>query len=210
MKYSDEQIIEDLNKNYEDVDNKAYSSALMELRELKPSEDEQDMKINVEFIKNDFDKNDKTEYLECDGLGLDKDGTMTRWGIEFSRWEDLLATDIDNKCLNTLDELTILTGILWEITYNGFTQKAVSSRKDDLMARVKESEEHPENLIPLASYLSKYKPKKGIDKWYIEFNTKEFGNLLVIDKSEELKVMEFDTDTEALAYIAKHLVDLEN
>lgn len=147
-KYSNEQIIESLHKNYNDIVDEAYLSALEELRELKPSEEVQDVEIHVAFEKDDFDEESDKLYLSCDGIGPDDDGKIIRWGIEFDTWEEWLAKDIHNKCLEELDELTILAGIMWEMTFNGYTQKDVDDRRDDLMERIKEVEEHPENLVP--------------------------------------------------------------
>lgn len=148
-KYSNEQIIENLNKNYKDIVDEAYISALDELRELKPSEEKQDVKINVEFSEDILDENDKTKYLECDGIGLDEEGNMIRWGLDFGRWEDWLAKDIDEQCLNELDELTILAGIMWELTYHGYTQNETNDWIGELENRLKEVKEHPENLVPI-------------------------------------------------------------
>ena len=146
-KYTNEQIIESLNKNYNNIDDESYLSALDELRGLEPSTEIQDIKIIVEFYKDDLDEEDDKEYLSCDGIGLDEDGKMIRWGIEFNGWKDWLADEIDEKCLDTLGELTILSGIMNEITFNGFSQDEVDERTNCLMDRKKEAEEHPENLI---------------------------------------------------------------
>lgn len=147
-KYSNEQIIESLHKNYSDIVDEAYLSALEELRGLNPSEEVQDIEIYVDFEKDDLDEESDQLYLTCDGIGPDDDGKIIRWGIEFDGWEDWLAKDIHSKCLEELDELTILAGIMWELTFNGYTQSDVNDRIDDLMERIKEVEEHPENLVP--------------------------------------------------------------
>lgn len=44
------------------------------------------------------------------------------------------------------------------------------------------------------------KPKTINDKWYIEVYTKEFGNVLLLEKGE-LKAREFSTKEETINYI---------
>lgn len=146
-KHSDKHIIESLKKNFNNVDEESYKIALTELRNLKPSEEKQNIRINVEFIQDDEDSTKK--FLQCDGLGLDEDGKEQRWGLEFDNWEDWLAKNIEENCFKELDELTVLAGIVWELTFNGYTQSSVESKRDDLLERIRETKEHPENLVPL-------------------------------------------------------------
>jgi hypothetical protein len=148
-KYSDDQIIESLNKYYDDIKPELYLLALSELRVLKPSQEEQDIKINVEFSKNGFDENDKTEYLDCDGIGPDDDGKITKWGIEFKTWEDWLAMDINEECLSKLDELTILASAMWEMTYNGYTQEQTDDTRNELNEKIRDIDEHLEKFISI-------------------------------------------------------------
>lgn len=143
-KYSNEQIIKALHNNYDDIVDESYKLALNELRILRPSKEKQEIKIIVEFAKDSFGNGE--DYLQCDGIGKDKNGEIIRWGIEFNKWEDWLAKEIDNECLQKLDELTILAGIMWELTYNGYTQKDVNKETEELNRRIKEIKEHPENL----------------------------------------------------------------
>lgn len=147
-KYSNEQIIEGLNTNYKDINSEAYISALTELRNITPSTDKQDTTINVEFTKDDFDEED-IDYLECDGIGLDENGVIIRWGLDFCEWKDWLAMDIDKDCLQKLNEITILAGILFEITFYGYSACDIVDNKNDILDRKKEAEEHPENLVKL-------------------------------------------------------------
>ena len=148
-KYSNKEIIERLKLNYEDIDNESYISALTELRGLKPSEELQDVKIIVEFIKDDYDKDNVEIYLSCDGIGLDEEGKMIRWGIEFNDWEDWLADEIEESCFQKLSELTILAGIIFESTFNGYSQDSLAYEKDKLMNSVEEMKEHSENMVKL-------------------------------------------------------------
>lgn len=46
------------------------------------------------------------------------------------------------------------------------------------------------------------KPKAINDKWYIEVYTKEFGNVLLLEKGK-LKAREFSTKEETIDYIKK-------
>jgi len=149
IKYSNTEIIERLKLNYEDIDNESYISALTELRGLKPSTEIQDVKIIVEFIKDDYDEDNVEIYLSCDGIGLNDKGEMIRWGLDFSEWKDWLAMDIEDDCFNKLSELTILAGIARELTFDGYCEKDVKSRLNKILGREKECEEHPENLVKL-------------------------------------------------------------
>lgn len=147
QKYSNKDILEALHKNYDEVSDDAYISALDELRRLTPTTEKQNLKIRVEFQKDNFlDEDNNKEYLDCDGIGPNEKGKIIRWGLEFDRWEDWLAKKIDEESFKKLDDLTILAGIMWELTYNGYSQEEVKERTDDLNSRITEIKEHPENL----------------------------------------------------------------
>lgn len=145
--YSNKNILKALHKNYDDVSDDAYLSALDELRTVKPATKKQNLKIRVEFQKDNFlDEDNDKEYLACDGIGPNEKGEIIRWGLEFDRWEDWLAKEIDEESFKKLDDLTILAGIMWELTYNGYCQEEVKERADDLNGRITEIKEHPERL----------------------------------------------------------------
>lgn len=128
--YSNIEILNVLHMNYDDIKDDAYVLALDELRQLQPSDIPQNIKINVEFAKDDG-----KEYLQCDGIGPDKNGEIIRWGLEYQSWNDWLAQELNQKCFNELDELTILSSIMWELTYNGFSQSELNERKMNLENR---------------------------------------------------------------------------
>jgi len=144
-KYSNDEIIDSLKKNYKGISEEAYLNTLEELRGLKPSEEKQNTKIYVEFTKNVSDE-DNVEYLQCGGIGQNDEGIMTKWGLEYIGWEEWLAKEIDNKTLKEFDELTILACIMSELTYNGFTSKDVNERKEWLANRVKALNEDQEYI----------------------------------------------------------------
>jgi len=177
-KYSNEQIIEGLKSNYDDVNENGYTSALKELREIEPSKYKQENVIVVEMVKDGFSEDGEEEYLSCDGKGLDEEGNMIRWGLEFDTWDNWLAEDIDEDCFNKLDEITILVGIIWEMTYNGYTQKQRDIRKDELVDRQKESEEHPENLLTLDEVKNNLK---------VDYDIMIFDSLYYMLQQEEMK-----------------------
>ena len=147
-KYTDEEIIDELKKNYNDIHDESYKSALTELRELTPSTEAQDLKINVEIIKEQFGEPIEP-FLSCDGIGPDENGEIVRWGIEFDKWEEWLAKDICEDNFKELSEITILAGIIWEMTFIGYTQKDVQDKADELNERFKYIEEHPEEMVEL-------------------------------------------------------------
>ena len=146
-KYYNKDILKALHDNYDDISDDAYISALDELRRLTPTTEKQNLKIRVEFQKDNFlDEDNNKEYLDCDGIGPNEKGEIIRWGLEFDRWEDWLAKKIDEESFKKLDDLTILAGIMWELTYNGYSQEEVKERTDDLNSRITEIKEHPESL----------------------------------------------------------------
>lgn len=171
-KYTNEQIIDSLNKNYDDIDDESYLSALDELRTLNPSKEVQTTKINVEFLKDDLDDEDDKLYLSCDGIGLDEKGEMVHWALEFDDWDEWLAEEIDDKCLKELDELTILAGILDELTYNGYTESQIKGRKDELLGRCSESIERFAENYDIPKDIIKYDTTKNIKHLIERYNNK--------------------------------------
>lgn len=73
-KFSDEIIIERLKRYDCNTVYKEYLSALKELRDMKPSEEIQDIEIKVEL--NPFYEIDEKDYLYCYGSGLNKEDFM--------------------------------------------------------------------------------------------------------------------------------------
>jgi hypothetical protein len=137
-KYSNLEILASLNKNYPDINNEAYLQALNELRDLEPSKEVQDIEICVELQDNDDKEEKDKKYLCCDGIGPDPDenNKITRWGLEYDNWEEWLAKDINEESLANLDEITIVAGIMWELTFNGYSQKRLQEKKDELQERM--------------------------------------------------------------------------
>lgn len=135
-KYPDNQILESLHKNYNNIVNRKYLSALKELRKLKPSNNIQETALCVEFVRDDVDEDDKTLYLDCNGIGPDKNGKIIRWGVEYDSWDEWLAQDIYKETLENLDELTILAGIIYGLTSNGYTQIDAKNKKKELLRRI--------------------------------------------------------------------------
>jgi hypothetical protein len=144
-RYSNVEILNSLNKHYPDIDNDSYLQALNELRDLGPSKEIQDIKICVEYQKDDFE-DDGEEYLCCDGIGPDPDenNEMTRWALEYDDWEEWLAKDINKESLEKLDEITIVAAILWELTFNGYSQKRLVEKRNKLEERLHEAD-NPDN-----------------------------------------------------------------
>ena len=145
-KYTDEEIIKELKNNFEDIVDESYKQALSEIRNLVPSSEEQDIIINVEFTKDELDG---SEYLSCDGIEPDEDGIITRWGLEFDNWDEWLAKEINEENFEKLNEVTILAGILWEMTFNGYSQKNIEYSREELERRAKYIDEHPEDFVEL-------------------------------------------------------------
>ena len=86
-KYSDDQIVENLKKNYNDIVEEAYLVALNELRELSCIDEKQNIEIYVEFVNEDNNR----KFLQCGGIGLNEEGDMIHWGLEFDSWEVWLS-----------------------------------------------------------------------------------------------------------------------
>lgn len=162
-KYTDEEVIAELKKYYEDIDDESYKSALTELRRLTPSKEQQVIKINVEFVKN---KNYKEPWLLCDRIGSDDEtNEEIKWELEFDKWENWLAKEIIEDNFTKLDEITVLAGIVYEMTFFGFSQKTIQCRANDLNERIKYAYEHPENFIELTPEL--------LDQWEKEIKLKK-------------------------------------
>jgi hypothetical protein len=146
-KHSNEEILLGLHKYYDDIIDDAYIRALNELRSLIPSKQKQDLNIYVSFTKNKFEVSDEKLYLECDGVNPASTNAHELYALEFDDWVDWLAKDVSEKSFETLDELTILAGIVYEITFNGYSQASIEKKRNNLEQIVKDVDEHPENLI---------------------------------------------------------------
>lgn len=62
-----------------------------------------------------------------------KDAKDEIWAADFMEWGELLAMEVDIP--PTLDEVTVLCEILYEMTFYGFTNKRVQERKEGLYER---------------------------------------------------------------------------
>lgn len=142
-KYTDEEIIKNLHKNYDDIDDDSYLLALSELRALKPINEQKDIEILVEFEK---DILDRKEYLACFGIGPNNEGEIIKWSMSFTSWEDWLAREINQESFNNFDELTILAAIMWELTFDGFTKEDVDEKIDLMDKRIEEILDNPDNF----------------------------------------------------------------
>ena len=165
-KYTNEEIIEELKKHYNDIVDEAYESALTELRLITPSKKEQDIKINVEMVTKNFGELLDEPFLSCDGLGPDPDNEneIVRWGIEFDDWDEWLAKEINEDNFKELSEITILAGVIWELTFCGYDQKEIQSKAQQIFENAKYAKEHPEELIEITpAWLNKILEDKNIE-----------------------------------------------
>lgn len=121
-----------------------YEKAFNELlkKKLHKSHNLNDLFIHV--VKDEYEGK---EYLDVCGKKLHSD---MRYGIEFCKWSEWVSMFIANETLNSLSREDIVAGCLWEMTFDGFSEKTVMEHKNKLFNSIeemkKENKEKNENI----------------------------------------------------------------
>jgi len=139
-------VIEELNKNYEDIVEEAYKSAWDYLKSLKPEKDDDFVltlrEVGEIYAYTDLEDDDISDVYTYISVGAVEISTDTSWSI-CSMWEKILLIDIkveedgklhlshnfENKIecetfnfpVKEMNEAEIVAHILWELTFYGFS-----------------------------------------------------------------------------------------
>lgn len=159
--FTDEEIVEKIELLYEKTDGPSYFHALSELRLLTPIDNGENIQIRVALEKEPWDNSDKIHYCVN---GIEPDSKET-YGLEFSPWENWLAWKIDENSRTKLDDLTILSCILWEMTFNGYSVESIKIARDELEESIREIDEMIKNS-DTSTYKTLDEVREELDKLF--------------------------------------------
>lgn len=102
-----------------------FRSAYAELKSLSPADNPEDNQLMLE-------KDERDEYdVFC--RTNDRD-----FGIDFLSWDVILGMNVDDLSQLPLPKHIALAHVLMEITFDGFSEKEMIQRRDEILSRVHE------------------------------------------------------------------------
>lgn len=104
-------------------------------------------------------------WLDVSGRNLDDPSDTDYYSLSCSPWAEWLSTEIRPRDIKAHGKGNCLAAILYEITFNGFTEEETSNFIEEINNRKREAEEHPETLIPYNPQLTE-EDYKEIDRIY--------------------------------------------
>lgn len=129
FKFDFENIVNRLIELYPDSHKESYFHAITELVSLKPK------KTTIQISVKEFgDVQDKRDYIDVRGI----DKKCNNWALDFTDWREILSMQITQDSINYFSLLDITCHILWEITFNGYTNNDVQTEIKKLIDRVKD------------------------------------------------------------------------
>ncbi len=130
--FTDQEILRRLLILYPDEkkSKKGYYSALQVLRLLRPTMSS--MNIIVETIPKD-EWGDA--YISVVGK---KNRDLTCWALDYEDWEVWMGYTIHPISMKHFSLLDIMCHCLWELTWQGFDQKSIKKRRDEISERLED------------------------------------------------------------------------
>lgn len=116
-----------------------YKKALNELKKLSPLVKD-NIKITCQEREDDGEK-----WIDVSGLQ-----NKEFYGIEFTNWREWLSMEIESRTIKNFTELDILVYCLWEMTFNGFSNKEIQKEAKSLFSTCRKAMkdiEKNENII---------------------------------------------------------------
>lgn len=127
FKYEPETIINRLIALYPDSDKESYLHAIAELKSLKPK------KTTMSIAVYEYgDVDEKRDYVRVNGIGTDEGEYHDNWALDFTDWREILSMKITQSSINYFSLLDVVCYILWEITFNGYSNKEIQEQLQDL------------------------------------------------------------------------------
>jgi hypothetical protein len=87
------------------------------------------MTINVNFVHDTLFSDESEDYYNVCGTYLNDNET---YGLEFENWDEWLGWDVLQESLDVFGELNCLCHILYEMTFNGYSQEDIQLEHDAL------------------------------------------------------------------------------
>jgi hypothetical protein len=145
-----------LNEEYDHNDNayEAYKKVLEELKILKPRQCEPPITLIVAKIEDCIEPG---TYI-FDVLGIIK-GDKDHYALEMTSWDEWLSFNVLEKCLEVYGNADVVAHSLYEMTFFGYSSKAVDKRvkeeKRILDKGVREIENGTSQLISFEETMAK-------------------------------------------------------
>lgn len=68
------------------------------------------------------------------------DGSINSYGYEFSPWKDVLGAEVFLSNAESYDKDAFVADILWELSFNGYSEEDQAERREELDKAIKETE----------------------------------------------------------------------
>lgn len=68
------------------------------------------------------------------------DGSINSYGYEFSPWKDVLGAEVFLSNAESYDKDAFVADILWELSFNGYTEEDQEERREELDKAIRETE----------------------------------------------------------------------
>lgn len=128
---------EDIKKSLLELDQEqedsieGYLKVFNELRLMKPKRREnEDWMIDIRWVEGE-----EEEYIDVSMKWLNSDNPEELWAADFTAWEEWLAMKVDEDQVKKFGLIEYITFCLWEMTFDGFDEETINSRKEELESR---------------------------------------------------------------------------
>ena len=71
--------------------------------------------------------------------GINNNQSIPRWALDLSGFREWLSFYVSNKIINNFSIEEILAYCLWEMTFNGYSDKTISNERKQLTKLIKET-----------------------------------------------------------------------
>jgi len=107
------------------------------------------------------------------------------YSMIFAEWPKVMAWTISKSIFQDMDKYTAAAHIMWEISFCGYTEEEQQAEREKLDESIKESEEHPEKLIPAEDVFEKlgYKDERSPEE-------KAFDKDIIIQEQQQNTVIQ--------------------
>lgn len=127
---------------------KGIEKAMIEIKKIKkPSISDINGKLYVTY--NDGPDPDDKYY----DVFYQENNDDIRYSMMYRLWDDWIKIPIDQDTINNYDEILVLCHILWEMTWNGYTQEQVQQARDEFL-KVDDNEKEFDRLISMVDDMS--------------------------------------------------------
>ena len=117
-------------------DFKRYKSAYNELLSLHPAETPENHTLVCELIVDLNEGGVPENYMSCHLLAPNEDvesnGELVEYSMSFIPWIELIDAPVSEESISKYGELLCAAELLWEITFHGFSSKAVTAELQKL------------------------------------------------------------------------------